>query len=66
MPAQLTSYKVSTLDQLAHIVDQLSQGIAIEVDQIDWSGLEQLKFTLEGDPTRFRAANKTVQQSVGR
>ncbi|MCX7127509.1 hypothetical protein [Aeromonas sp.] len=53
MPAQPTSYKVSTLEQLAHIVDQLSQGIAIEVDQIDWSGLEQLKFTLEGDPTKF-------------
>lgn len=56
MPAQPTSYKVSTLDQLSQIVDLLSQGVVIDIDQIDWSGLEQLKFTFEGDPTKFNGS----------
>lgn len=56
MPEQPTQYKVSTLDELAHIVDLLLDGVVIDIDQIDWAGLEQLKFTFEGDPAKFNGS----------
>ncbi|QPR87866.1 hypothetical protein [Aeromonas hydrophila] len=56
MSEQLAQYKISTLDELEHIVGKLAQGIAIDINQIDWSGLDQLKFTFEGDPAKFNGS----------